>query len=325
MLQKNNKDFRSNSLAPEFWVRRIEMKKIKYIVAAMLLVTATASAGTNEVTVSVNDNYVIVKGDGDMKNYTNTSPSPYTSDCDNINFVNVMNGIKKIGNNSFTDCVNIGDIIFPSSVRKIGNQAFAGCKNITEVIIPYGVTEIGRYAFLNCRNLKKVYIPDTVVKYGESCFYGCPELTIYAGEKSCMNYYAKSEGINYVVLNGEQNVQTDVLDDVEIIINGNELTYKYPVIMRNSMTFVPLRTIFEAVGCQVGWNSEEQCASVTRGSDVYKFYIGNSDIVINGEKDTLAMPTSLVCGNTMVHIRAVEKLGMTVEWDGDNKIISINY
>lgn len=301
------------------------MKRIKYIIAALLLVTASVTAEAEGVEVVRNDNYVIVKGTGDMVNYKNTEPSPHTADSDKINFVNIMNGITKIGNNSFTDCVNIGDVVFPSTVKKIGNQAFAGCKNITEVIIPYGVTEIGKYAFINCKNLKKVYIPDSVVKYGESCFYGCPELTIYAGETSCMRYYAQTDGINFVKANGEQNVQTDVLDDVKILINGTELTYKYPVIMRNSMTFIPLRTIFEAVGCDVGWNSESKCASVKHGENVYEFYIGSSDVIINGEKDTLAMPTSLVCGNTMVHIRAVEKLGMSVSWDGENKIISINY
>lgn len=300
------------------------MKRFIYITALLLTAAVTASAA-DFAEVTRNDNYVIVKGESPMQHYTNMNPSPSTLDANRINFVNVMNGVTEIGNNSFTDCVNIGDIILPSSVTKIGNQAFAGCASLTQVIIPYGVTEIGKYAFINCPNLERVYIPDTVVKYGESCFYGCPKLTIYASPNSCMRTYAENEGISFIEANGEHNVKTDVLDDVRILINGTELVYKYPVIMRDSMTYIPLRTIFEAVGASVSWNGDLKCATVTKDGNQYDFYIGSADIYTNGVKGALDKPTSLICGNTMVHIRAVEKLGMYVAWDGSSKTISITY
>lgn len=302
-------------------------KRILYfmVCGALTLSSVNSFAAKETANISIMDNYVIVSGSGAMKDFSNSEPSDFTKKPDNVNFVNVMNGVTSVGDNAFRDCVNIGDIILPSSVTSIGSQAFAGCSSLTEVTIPYGVKEIEKYAFINCPNLERVYIPDTVVKYGESCFYGNPKLTIYAGENSCMRTYAENDGVNFVQANGEQNNQIDVLNDVKVIINGTELIYKYPVIMKNSMTFIPLRTIFEAVGCVVGWDGDLKCATVSKDGVRYEFYIGSADVYANGIRETLAMPTSLICGNTMVHIRAVEKLGMSVDWDGNTKTITILY
>ena len=302
------------------------MKKIIVSAAVLAAVLVNSAFAAKEMAeISLSDNYVIVSGNGAMKDFSNSEPSEFTLNPVNVNFVNVMNGVTSVGDNAFRDCVNIGDIIIPSSVTSIGSQAFAGCENLKEVTIPHGVKEIEKYAFINCPNLEKVYIPDSVVKYGESCFYGCPKLTIYASDKSCMRSYAEADGVNFVATDGEQNTQVDVLDTVRILINGTELTYKYPVVMKNSMTFIPLRTIFEAVGCTVGWDGNAKCATVTKDGVRYDFYIGSAEIFANGVRDTLSMPTSLICGNTMVHIRAVEKLGMSVSWDGESQTISITY
>ncbi|MBP3360873.1 MAG: leucine-rich repeat protein [Clostridia bacterium] len=300
------------------------MKKIISILLALNMLGTYASA-SEKVSAVNKDGYVTVSGNDNLKDYSNTSPSPFTEDSENVNFVMAMTGVTGIGNNAFTYCAALGDAVLPSTVRYIGSQAFAGCTSLTSVIIPYGVTQIRNYAFADCKNLSSVYIPDTVTIIGESAFYGCDKLTIYAGEGSCARTYAQAEGIPIEYINGGQNQIIDVLNNVKIIINGNELSLKYPVVMKNNMTMIPLRTIFEAVGCTVTWNGAEQTAYASKNGESLGFRIGSAEVTsVSGPKQ-LDIPSALICGNTMVHIRAVEKLGMNVVWDGSQQTITITY
>lgn len=300
------------------------MKKIISILLALNILGAYASAA-EKVSAVNKDGYVTLTGSDNLKDYSNKTPSPFTEDSENVNFVMAMTGITGIGNNAFTYCTALGDAVLPSTVRYIGSQAFAGCTSLTSVIIPYGVTQIRNYAFTDCKNLRSVYIPDTVTIIGESAFYGCDNLTIYAGEGSCARTYAQSEGIPIEYVSGEQNQIIDVLNNVKIIINGSELSLKYPVVMKNNMTMIPLRTIFEAVGCVVTWNSAEQTAYAVKNGESLGFRIGSAEVISGAGTEWLATPSALICGNTMVHIRAVEKLGMNVSWDGSQQTITITY
>ncbi len=271
------------------------------------------------------DGYTVISGDGKLSNYTNLSPSPFTEDSANISYVAITSGITNIGNNIFKDCDYLRDVLIPSSVSTIGSQSFAGCDSITKVIIPYGVTHIMSYAFIDCKNLKEVYIPDSVTIIGESAFYGCDNLTVYAGENSAVKSYCETDNINYIKVEKIQNTVWDVLQDIKIIINGAEFSYKYPVVMNNSTTMIPLRNIFEAVGCSVWWDDSTKTAFASKDGITLGLKTGSDIISVNGQEKILATPTSLMCDNTMVHIRAVEHLGIDVEWNGDTRTITITY
>ena len=292
------------------------------LILAMCTVGLTAFAKTEAKNT---DGYTVISGEGKLSNYTNIEPSPFTNDSANISYVAVTSGITNIGNNTFKNCDYLRDVLLPSSVTTIGSQAFADCDSLTRVIIPYGVTHIMSYAFINCKNLKEVYIPDSVTIIGESAFYGCDNLTIFAGDNPAVKSYCQNDNIIYTKVDKIQNVVSDVLQDIKIIINGAELSYKYPVVMKNSTTMIPLRSIFEAVGCTVWWDDSTKTAYASKG-DIKLGLKTDSDIIsVNEQEKILATPTSLICDNTMVHIRAVEHLGIDVEWNGDTRTITITY
>ncbi len=300
---------------------------IKKIICLALCVAAfgsqlTAGAATEASNI---DGYTIISGDGKIKDFSNKTKSPFTEDFQNISYLAVMSGVSYIGNNTFKDCSVLRDIILPSTVHTIGSQAFADCESLTKIIIPYGVTNILNYAFINCKNLREIYIPDTVVMVGESAFYGCDNLTVYAGKDSCMQNYCAADNINIRTVDSGHNVIMDVLQDVKIIINGNELSYRYPVVMKNSNTLIPLRSIFEATGCSVGWDDSTKTAYASKGGITLGLKTESNVITVNGLARNLATPTTLLCDNTMVHIRAVEHLGMNVEWNGETRTITITY
>jgi len=281
---------------------------------------ALAEVKTNNI-----NGYYTFSGNDKIKDYSNSNPSPFTEEKDSVNYAAIMTGIRGIGNNAFKYCTSLRDVVIPSSVTYIGSQAFAGCSWLSSVVIPYGVTRIDNYAFIDCKNLKTVYLPDSVTIIGESAFYGCDNLTVYAGSDSCVNTYAETDKIKVVHTDNEQNSIIDVLDTVKIVINGTELEQKYPVIMKNQMTLIPLRTIFEAVGCTVTWDDATKTAYASKNGISLGFKTNSSEIVSQTGVQYLDTPTALICDNTMVHIRAVEKFGINVEWNGETKTILISY
>ena len=300
------------------------MKKILSTLLAFAICSAPLTAFAKTEAKNT-DGYTVISGAGKLSNYTNLQPSPFTNDSTNISYVAITSGITNIGNNTFKNCDYLRDVLLPSSVTTIGSQSFANCDSLTKVIIPYGVTHIMSYAFIDCKNLQEVYIPDSVTIIGESAFYGCSNLTVYAGENEAVKSYCQSNNIRYVKIDKVQNVVSDVLTDVKIIINGNDFTYKYPVVMKNSTTMIPLRNIFEAVGCSVWWDDNTKTAFASKGDITLELKTDSDIISVNGYKKILATPTSLICDNTMVHIRVVEHLGANVEWDGDTRTIKISY
>ncbi len=111
---------------------------------------------------------------------------------------------------------------------------------------------------------------------------------------------------------------------IKVILNNNELSFNQPPYIENNTTMVPMRAIFEALGASVNWDSNSQTITSTKGNTTILLTINSGTAVVNGKSISLASPAKLVNGNTMVPLRFVsESLGADVNWDGENKTISI--
>ena len=76
--------------------------------------------------------------------------------CDNLEDINIPDGVTRIGKGAFELNFSLRKINIPSSVTYIAENAFA-CAHLDSIDIPAGVTFIGRGAFWKCDRLKKVY------------------------------------------------------------------------------------------------------------------------------------------------------------------------
>ena len=136
--------------------------------------------------------------------------------CDNLEDINIPDGVTRIGNSAFYCNLSLRKINIPSSVTYIAENAFA-CTHLDSIDIPAGVTFIGRNAFWNNRNLKKVYSrPITPPKTNEPTaispylpFEDCNEelVTLYVPKGSADAYRASevfSEFKNIVELEAWQ-------------------------------------------------------------------------------------------------------------------------
>jgi hypothetical protein len=113
---------------------------------------------------------------------------------------------------------------------------------------------------------------------------------------------------------------------VNVVINGQQVTFPdaSPTIV-DGRTLVPIRAVFEALGFVVGWNTDIQTATMTRGSDTIVMTIGSAVFATNGIAHTLDVPAQIINGSTMVPIRSpLESVGYWVEWDSRSNTVIIS-
>ena len=86
-------------------------------------------------------------------------------------------GTTEVVNNLFDNAKNLEEVQLLDTMTRIGFNAFQNCVSLHEIGIPNSVTEIASFAFDGCTSLTSVEIPDSVVNIGASAFEGCTSLT----------------------------------------------------------------------------------------------------------------------------------------------------
>ena len=94
-----------------------------------------------------------------------------------ITDVVISNGVKLIGNSSFSFCKKLKSVKIPTSVATIEMWAFDGCTSLESITIPNGVETIGSQAFNKCTSLSSISIPGSVKTIDFKAFCGCTALT----------------------------------------------------------------------------------------------------------------------------------------------------
>ncbi|MCT4507823.1 MAG: copper amine oxidase N-terminal domain-containing protein [Tepidibacter sp.] len=108
----------------------------------------------------------------------------------------------------------------------------------------------------------------------------------------------------------------------EISLNGEIITFHVEPIREKGTTLVPMRTIFEALGATVTWNSKDKSVSAVKNNINVWLQLNSRTTKINDEEFTLEIAPKVVNGSTLVPIRFVtETFGEDVEWDAKNKRI----
>jgi hypothetical protein len=145
-------------------------------------------------------NTLTISGEGDIPNYNlNDTRLPWYDYIENIQQVEIQDGVTAIGCNAFRDHTHLIAIIISNSVTKIKEGSFVNCQGLTSIVIPNSVTYIGEYAFTrsglisivlpdqitqicrttfaNCDKLQSIEIPNSVKEIGNWAFYQCTSLS----------------------------------------------------------------------------------------------------------------------------------------------------
>ncbi|WP_281888247.1 stalk domain-containing protein [Paenibacillus sp. YYML68] len=111
---------------------------------------------------------------------------------------------------------------------------------------------------------------------------------------------------------------------ISVSVDGTDIRFEQPSVIREGNTLTPVRAIFEALGAKVEWNASTQTATAIKGASTVSIQIGSKSALRNGQTVTLEAPAQLIGGSTMVPARFVaEAFGGTVSWDGDTRSVHI--
>lgn len=119
-------------------------------------------------------------------------------------------------------------------------------------------------------------------------------------------------------------------NDISVLIDNKPIAFDVEPKIASGRTFVPMRKIFEELGCDVEWISEEQIILATKDSSIIILKIGNNKLII---KDVLSNENKVIeldvapfveNGRTLVPIRYVsEALSCKVDWDDQIRTVII--
>ncbi|MGE5458906.1 MAG: stalk domain-containing protein [Methanobacterium sp.] len=110
-----------------------------------------------------------------------------------------------------------------------------------------------------------------------------------------------------------------------VYLNGSQLYFDVPAQIINGRALVPMRTIFEALGASVEWESKTKTVVASKGSITMQMTIGLSSYYENGTAKALDVPAQLINGRTMVPLRLVaECLQCDVEYDPNTRTVNIS-
>ena len=120
---------------------------------------------------------------------------------------------------------------------------------------------------------------------------------------------------------GEKNANR-----IDICYNDEILLFDVEPVIENGRTLVPLRAIFEIMGCAVYYSIDDgkQIVKAHRANDSLLLTIGENKMYFNGKEISLDVPAKSKDARTLVPLRAIsEAFECEVYWYGDTSKIDI--
>ncbi len=119
-------------------------------------------------------------------------------------------------------------------------------------------------------------------------------------------------------------VCTPVFFFFKIELDGRLIQTDTPPTISQGRTFVPMRSIFEALGANIIWTDASKSVLATLGEKTVFITVGDSLAFVDNSPVTLDTPAKIVNNRVLVPVRFVsEALGYTVDWDSSTQTINI--
>ncbi len=120
------------------------------------------------------------------------------------------------------------------------------------------------------------------------------------------------------------SVTANAAKDINVSLNGNQLTFDSQPIIKNDRTFVPMRKIFEDFGMEVEWDDDTKTVCAKGNDSEISLSVGSNEMWVDGKCITLDAVPFVQNDRTLVPLRAIsEALKCNVKWDADNFAVII--
>jgi len=112
---------------------------------------------------------------------------------------------------------------------------------------------------------------------------------------------------------------------ISVYVNNEKLYSDVDPYLENNRSFLPIRTIAEALGAKVSWDAKNKIAIIQKDNTTINLPIGSNSAIVNGKEYILDAPIQLYLSRTMVPVRFIsEILDINVSWDQDSYSVLIN-
>lgn len=146
--------------------------------------TCSATGSSVKFSYDTTAKKLTITGTGSIKNYgtTNLNKTPWYDYREEIQSVEIGEGVTSIGQLAFFYCTSLTSVTLPSTLTQISGGtanygAFRDCISLESITLPDGLTTIGAMAFRGCTSLKSISFPDSLTSLGNYAFQDCTALT----------------------------------------------------------------------------------------------------------------------------------------------------
>lgn len=117
--------------------------------------------------------------------------------------------------------------------------------------------------------------------------------------------------MSHVTVSAEVKPTIELLD----LRGAKEILFSEDPIIRNGVTLVQFRPIFEALGLEVEWDAKNRKAIGTKDNFYLELTVGSNTALVNDSEKELSLSPTIVNGSVMVPLRFVgEATGRQVYW-----------
>jgi len=136
--------------------------------------------------------------------------------------------------------------------------------------------------------------------------------------------YALSALICSPTVFGASNVTVYISEDNGATLTQISFPDVHPTII-NDRVLIPVRGLFENLGCSVSWEQRSSTAIVKNQFKTVKIPVGSQHILVNDQKIDTSVPAQIINSRTMIPIRAVsEALDLEVQWNAQKRSVIIH-
>lgn len=202
---------------------------------------------TNNVTWNIDSGTLKITGTGEMKDFENSSATPWHDSASTITSVIIEEGVTSIGNNAFSELEGVTTVSIASSVKRIGVNAFNANSETEEdglryvgnwltrvdssvtgeIEIKSGTVGIADFESAN-ENFSSIVLPDSVKYIGKNFLSGSNIGNVYLNGTA--DFFSDLESkVSELLSNKSAEIHFMVISNGEIEIENLDETPKYHV------------------------------------------------------------------------------------------------
>ncbi|MBP3360185.1 MAG: leucine-rich repeat protein [Clostridia bacterium] len=257
--------------------------------------------------------------------------------------IRIPRDVTSIPDYAFAKCPELERAELPPALKTVGTCAFEGNKSLTEIYLPDGVEEIGECAFAKCYQLEKLYIPESVKAIGKEIFLISDKAVIYGFKDSYAEKYAMDNNLKFEAVTESMYTEPDysvkrflkpedipnanekkpvisvtsINGQLDISIEGSpvEFTDAVPFIDENARTLVPVRSVFESIGCDVRYDEVLQAVNIVGKNTIIMISPGVKTIIVDYSAFPIDTEAQILNDRIFLPLRCIaEALKYEVEW-----------